>query len=124
MKGLSGDIGDLVRGEIALAKAEIQDNVTRLGTGAGLLGGAGVVGLFALEFVLLAIMFAIVAAGVREWIAALIVAVLLGVVAAVLALNGKKRVSGASVVPTEAIEHLKNDAEMIRNDVRHLRSRS
>ncbi len=123
VKDLSADLGQLIHSEIALAKSEIQENVARLGTGAGLLGGAGVAGLFALEFVLLAIMFGLVAAGLNTWLAALVVAVALGVIAALMAMRGKSKVANASVVPSATIENVKRDVAAIKNDVTDLRSR-
>ncbi len=123
VKDLSADLGQLIHSEIALAKSEIQENVARLGTGAGLLGGAGVVGLFAVEFVLLAIMFGLVAAGLGAWLAAFLVAVALGVIAALMAMRGKSKVANASVVPSATIENVKRDVAAIKNDVTDLRSR-
>jgi uncharacterized membrane protein YqjE len=121
VRELSSDLSNLVRSEVTLAKAELQENISRLGTGAGLLGGAGIAGLFAAEFVLLAIMFGLVRAGVPAWLSALIVAVALGIVAGVLAMRGKKNVSGASLAPTRTIEHVRTDLRVIKDDVDQLR---
>lgn len=123
LKSVGDDLGRLVRGEIALLKTEMRQNATKIGAGAGLFGGAGVMGLFALEFLLLALVFGIVAMGLQAWAAALIVGVLLAIVAGVLALTGKKTVANASVVPTETIEQVKTDAAALRSDVDRLRSR-
>ncbi len=124
VKQLTQDLSALVRSEVALAKTELQQNIAKLGTGAGLLGGAGVIGLFALEFILLAVMFGIVALGLRAWLAALIVAVVLGIIAGVLAMSGKKTVQGASLAPTHAIDQMKTDINTIKADVARVRSRS
>jgi uncharacterized membrane protein YqjE len=121
VRELSSDLSNLVRSEVTLAKAELQENISRLGTGAGLLGGAGIAGLFAAEFVLLAIMFGLVRAGVPAWLSALIVAVALGIVAGVLAMRGKKNVSGASLAPARTIEHVRTDLRVIKDDVDQLR---
>ncbi|HSP34469.1 MAG TPA: phage holin family protein [Thermoanaerobaculia bacterium] len=120
-KDLSADLGRLVSTEIALAKKEIQENITRIGRGAGLFGGAGVVGIFAVEFLLLAGMFGL-AAAMPLWAAALIVGVLLAVVAGVLAFSGKKNVAGASVVPKQAIASVKTDIKAVKDDVQRMRS--
>jgi Putative Actinobacterial Holin-X, holin superfamily III len=42
------DMSSLIHQEIELAKAELAEQATRAGVGAGLLGGAGFLGLFAL----------------------------------------------------------------------------
>lgn len=123
LKSVGDDLGRLVRGEIALLKAEMQKNAAKLGAGAGLFGGAGLVGIFALECLLLALIFGLVALGLPAWAAALIVGVVLAVIAGVLAMTGKKTVADASVVPTETIEQIKTDAAMLKSDVDRLRSR-
>ena len=123
LKNLVSDLSHLFRSEIALAKTEMQANIARIGTGAGLLGGAGIVGLFGLEFLLLAVMFGLVAAGLRVWLAALIVSVILFVIGGVLAASGRKAVS-TGVAPTHAIEHAKQDIAAIKADVKDIRSRS
>lgn len=122
-KDLTHDLTRLMKSELELMKAELQENISRLGTGAGLFGGAGFIGIFALEFLLLALMFGIAALGLKMWLAALIVGVLLAIVAGVLAMSGKKKVAGASIAPQRAIQHMKSDADMIKADVERLRSR-
>ena len=123
LRSIGDDLSRLMRGEIALLKTELQHNVARIGSGAGLLGGAGVVGLFALEFILLAAMFGISAMGLPLWGSALILGALLGIVAGVLAMSGKKKVSGASVAPVETIEQVKADAAVLKHDIDRIRSR-
>jgi hypothetical protein len=116
IKDLTSDLSQLVRSEITLAKAELHDSVARIGTGAGLFGGAGVVGLFAVEFLLLAAMFGI-AAVTSLWLGALIVGVVLGLIGVVLMMTGKKKLQGATDGPARAIERIKSDAQVIKADV-------
>jgi uncharacterized membrane protein len=94
------DISELVRHEVALAKAELADDAKQAGIGAGMFGGAGFLG--AVAFVLLCIAGAYglhEGAGWPLWLSYLVVAVLLLVLAGILALIGKKRVS--KVTPPE-----------------------
>ena len=86
---VSKDISDLMRQELALAKAEATQSATRAGKGAGMFAGAGVAGHFVLLFLSIALWWALGNAIGRSW-SALVVAVLWGIVAAVLALMGKK----------------------------------
>lgn len=94
----------LIQQEVALAKAELSQTVTRTGKGAGMLGGAGVAALFGLLFVSLAAWWAIGAAigtpsaPALGW-SGLIVAVVYVIVAIVLMMMGRgelKRVNGLS----------------------------
>ena len=87
---VSKDLSDLMRQEIALAKAEATQSATRVGKGAGLLGGAGVAGHFVLLFLSIAFWWALGNSIGRGW-SALIVAAVWSLVAAVLALTGKSQ---------------------------------
>ncbi len=67
---LLGNASTLIRQEVALAKAEAGQMASRAGKGAGLLGGAGVAGFFALLFASLAAWWGIavlIGAGVSLW---------------------------------------------------------
>lgn len=86
---------ELVRGEVALAKAELSDTVKHAGIGAGLFGGAGVIALYGVG-ALVAAAIAGLAVVLDVWLAALIVGVVLLAVAGVAALLGKKQVTQAT----------------------------
>ncbi|MEU8793221.1 phage holin family protein [Streptomyces sp. NPDC048643] len=110
----SQQLTELVRGELRLAQAEMQEKGRRYGKSGGLFGGAGVVGFLMLE-ALVVTAIAALAVPLPVWAAALIVTAVLGVVAAVLALNGKKQVHRAAPPkPEQAIENVKADVAEIK----------
>ena len=76
---VTSDLSKLMRQEVELAKAEVKEEASRAGKSAGLLGGAGAAGYFALLFASLAIMFGLAVVMHTAW-AALIVAAVYGVV--------------------------------------------
>ncbi|GMA87938.1 hypothetical protein GCM10025868_31880 [Angustibacter aerolatus] len=86
---VSKDLSTLVRQEIELAKAEAKESASKAGKGAGMLGGAGVAGHFAVLFASIALWWGLGNATGRGW-SALIVMLLWAVIAGVLALVGKK----------------------------------
>jgi uncharacterized membrane protein YqjE len=88
----SEDLTGLVRAEIALAKAELRADAKNAAVGAGLFGAAGYLGLLATVTLVIAIAYALVAAGLQAWAAFLIVTVALLIIAAILALVGRSRV--------------------------------
>jgi hypothetical protein len=109
VKQLSEQTTRLVRQEVELAKAELSVKGKQVGVGAGLFGGAGVFGLYALGAVTAAAI-----AGLGEvmpvWLAALIVAAVWAAVAGVMALVGKGRVqAGTPPVPEQTVESTKED---------------
>jgi len=91
---VSKDLSDLVRQEIALAKAEATQSATRVGKGAGLLGGAGVASHFVLLFLSIALWWGLGNSTGRGW-SALVVTAIWAVVAAVLAIVGRTQIKSA-----------------------------
>ena len=89
----SHDLSQLVRSEVALAKAEITAEVKQGALGAGLFAGAAVFGIFGFLFVLVTVALLLVLAGLPSWAGFGIVALVLLVLAGVLALLGKGRLS-------------------------------
>ena len=96
---ISADLSTLMRQEVALAKAEIQQSAKTAGKGAGMLAGAGLAGHFVLWF--LSITLWMVLAYLLDDLAwsALIVAVIWGIVAAVLAVVGRNQLKNVEGVP-------------------------
>ena len=119
---LTTQISRLVRDEARLAQAEVTQKAKRLGVGAGLFGGAGLVGFFGLATLITTVIL-LLALVLPAWLAALIVTVVLFVIAAVLALSGKKKLSGVNFLPSESIEQIKNDIETVKADIARVRSR-
>ena len=113
----------LVRDEIALAKAELAEKGKRAGIGAGLFGGAGVLGMYGLGAAIATVVIALDVV-LPLWLAALIVTVALFATAGLLALLGQRQLSRA--VPSEplaAIESVKADVDEVKHAVKE-RSRA
>ena len=118
LKQLADDTGTLVRQEIELAKAELSEKGKRAGIGAGMFGGAGVLGLFAIG-ALTATFILLLATAMDAWLAALIVTVVYGAVAGVLALMGKKKVKEATpAAPERTVETVKEDVEWVKQSAK------
>ena len=88
LKQLSEQTATLVRQELDLAKAEMQQKAKRAGLGLGMIGGGGVVALAAVG-ALTATLIMLLAEWMDGWIAGLIVTLVYAAVAAVLALQGR-----------------------------------
>jgi hypothetical protein len=111
---LSLQTTQLVRQEVELAKAELRVKGKRAGVGAGLFGGAGVLGFYAFG-ALTACIIAAIALALDVWLSALIVAVAYGLVAAILALRGKRKVQQATPpVPQAAVQSVKEDVRFTK----------
>jgi uncharacterized membrane protein YqjE len=118
LKQLSEETTRLVHQEIELAKAELTQKGKQAGQGAGLFGGAGVLGFLALAALTTCFILALDAV-MPAWLAALVVAVVYGAVAAFLAVRGRAKVKRAvPPVPEQTIETVKEDVEWAKTQVR------
>jgi uncharacterized membrane protein YqjE len=114
LKQLSDQTTTLVRQEIELAKLELQEKGKKAGIGAGMFGGAGVFGLYAVGALTATIILAL-ATFLPGWVAALIVTVVYGAIAGVLALRGKSKVKEATPpVPEQAVDTTKEDVRWVK----------
>jgi hypothetical protein len=111
---LTEQLSRLVRDEARLAQAEVTQKAKKLGVGAGLFGGAGLMAFFGLAVLISAAVLGL-AVLLPDWLAALIVAVVLFAVAGVLALVGKKDVAEASPpLPTQAMQGVQADVATVK----------
>jgi hypothetical protein len=108
------DISSLIRGEIALAKAEIGADVKRAGAGVAMFAVAGVFAFLALILLLIAAAYGLVAAGLARWQSFLIVAAALLVVGTILALVGKRSVGKIKGRPERTIKNAQDTIAAIR----------
>lgn len=122
MRELSAQTSTLVRQELELAKLELTEKGKQAGIGAGMFGGAGVVGLYAAGALTACLILAL-ATAMTGWLAALIVAVVYGAVAGGLALMGKAKVKQAvPPVPEQATESVKEDVQWTKTRAQQGRS--
>ena len=114
VKQLSEQVSVLVRDELKLAQLEMTRKGKQAGLGIGMLGGSGLVALYAVACLLACVIIAI-SGVVAAWLAALIVGVVLLAVSAVAALLGKGRLQKATPpVPEQAVGSVKADVEEIK----------
>lgn len=114
VKLASEQLSDLMRQEMRLAQVEMAAKGKRFGLGGGLLGGAGVFALVALQAAA-ATAIAAIAVALPVWAAALIVTGALALVAAALAVAGRMQLRRAGPArPERAIAGLKADVERVK----------
>jgi uncharacterized membrane protein YqjE len=114
VRQLSEQTSTLIRQELQLATAELQEKGKHAGLGAGMFGGAGLVALYGAGALVAA---AVIGLGtlIEPWLAALIVGVVLLAVAGVVALLGKKQVEKATPpTPEQAVESVQQDIHTVK----------
>jgi uncharacterized membrane protein YqjE len=114
VKELSSQTSTLVRQEIELARAEMQQKGKLAGKGAGMLGGAAIAALLALGS-LTAGLITLLDREVVTWVAALIVMALWAIVALVLVKAGQKSLQKATPPIPQTVETVKEDIQWAKN---------
>ena len=123
MRQLSEQTSTLVRQEMELAKAELTQKGKAAGIGAGMFGGAGMLGFYAFGAITAALILGIAEVdAIDGWLAALIVGLVYAAIAGVLALTGKNKVQQATPpVPEQAVESTKEDVEWAKTSAQQAR---
>ena len=113
-KAVAEDLQNLVRAEIAYAKAEMTAAAKAKGTGAGLIVAAGIVAWLGVQGLLITIAFGLAAAGLPGWAAAGIVTLVLLLVAGIAAWLAKRKLS--QPVPLDAAkQRVEEDVTWIKS---------
>ena len=111
--GLAADVQDLIRGEIALARSELDQKLQRILLAAIWLVGGALVGFAGLVVVLQGVAAAL-ALAIPTWAAAVIVGLCIVVVGALLAKAGLGMLSLNTLLPDRVAASLQKDARMVK----------
>ncbi|OYN90681.1 phage holin family protein [Parenemella sanctibonifatiensis] len=109
MGDIAGDLSTLMRQEVALAKAEVRQSVTRAGKGIGMFAGAAIAALLLLVFLSVSAWWGLGQFIGNQW-SALVVALVWALVALVLVLVGKKELQRVAGLPqtTDTLSKIPN----------------
>jgi hypothetical protein len=108
------DAGEVVRGEVRLAKAEFGEKISQAGKAGGLFGGAALCGLMGFAALVFAAIVAL-SMVVPTWAAASIVGVLLICLAGALYAGGRAKLKDVTPVPERTVQTLKDDIEWAKH---------
>lgn len=117
LQGIVGNVQNIIRSEVRLAKAEIKEEVTTAGKAAGMLAVGAVLGLYAVGLLLLTFVYALTGP-LPDWLAALIVFAVVAVAAGVLAKLGLDRMKQVTPKPEQTIDSIKEDVEWVKQQTR------
>lgn len=124
LKELRDETTLLVRQEVALARTEMNERLSKLGRNAAYLAGGTQIAFAGLLFVLLAITAGLYAAFAAAemafhgmWAAPLVVGCVVSLIGLVLVLKGKNALQSTSPLPERTIETMKENKEWIREKV-------
>jgi uncharacterized membrane protein YqjE len=115
---LQSESSTLVRDEVALVRAEIDEKVSQALNGAiSLLMGA-LVAFSALIILLIAISELLVTFDIVRWLAYLIVGGVVLIIGVIMLMMGKSRLSATNLTPQRTTQSLRRDKDMVREQVR------
>lgn len=109
-----GHVSALVRSEVDLARAEVDENLKSAGAAIGTIVGAVVVAITALNILSAAVVAGLTEAGIAAGWSALIVGVIFAIIAYVMLNKGTNDLKLSSLAPTRTAENLKRDAQAVK----------
>lgn len=112
-----GNLIAILRGEIALAKAELRDSASKAGSALALLAIAAVLGVVGLNTLTATLILALIAAGMSEVAASLVVGLGVLGLAAIVFFIAKGRLRAATQAPQRVADSLKRDAAAVKGQV-------
>lgn len=118
---LAQDSATLVRQEVALAKAEIRENVKTVARNAAMIGAGAVLALLGV-LVLIACLVMVVGDALDEyWLGALIVGGLFLIIGGIMAKKALGSLKAESLAPEQTIETLKEDKQWLQSEMKSVR---
>lgn len=118
---LAQDSATLVRQEMALAKAEMTQNLKAAARDATMVAVGGGVALLGMLVLILFLVLVIGDALNEYWAGALIVGLLFLIIGGVLAMGALKRLKHDSLTPARTIDTLKEDKQWAQSEINQVR---
>lgn len=108
----------LFRTEATLLKAEMRENLAKLGTGAGEIGAGVMIVQAALIILLIALVHAIESLGLSFGWSSLVVGVVFAAIGAFLLKKGKDNLSASAMTPERTARQVTKDAQLVKEETR------
>ncbi len=112
-----GDLQQIVRAEVRLAKVEVREEIGKARRGAMFLVAGGLFLTLALGLLMLAAVYALATIW-PAWAAALAVAAGAGLIGGVLAMSGKGQISSVELTPQKTVETVKENLQWAKTRTR------
>jgi uncharacterized membrane protein YqjE len=117
LQDIVGNVQEIVRSEVRLAKAELREEAVKAKSSGLLLGAGAVIGLYAGGCLLLGIIHAL-ALRMPMWGASLFVGGVLAIFAAILLGMGKNRIREVNPMPERTIDTVKENVEWAKQQTK------
>jgi hypothetical protein len=114
---LAGNMSELVRKEVALAKLEVAEKAKFVGKNVGYLVVGGAVA-YAAMLVIIAGIVMLLDKVMPDWGAALLVGIVVGVVGWLLISKARAALQATDMTPQQTVETLKEDAAWVKQQIK------
>lgn len=114
LSNVMASVSGLVRGEVDLARAELGENIQRAAIAIGLITGAVVIALVALNVLTAALIAGLTEAGLDYGWSALLVGLAYAGIAFLMAAKGVNDLKLSSLAPTRMAANVKRDAAAVK----------
>jgi uncharacterized membrane protein YqjE len=116
LQDIVGNVQEIIRSEVRLAKAETREEVSKAAKSSVLLGAGLVLAVYAVGFLLLTIVYALETT-LTPWLSALIVAVGVMLVAMMAVAMGRKRMKEVHI-PEKTVGTVKENVQWAKQQIR------
>ena len=116
LQDVIGDVQEILRSELRLAKAETRVEVSKAAKSRGIVAAGIVLGFYALGFLLLTTMFGLEVA-LAPWLSTLIVALALTALTTVLVILGRSRMKQIHI-PEKTVRTLKENMQWVKRQAK------
>ena len=117
VQGIIGNVQDIIRAEVRLAKAELADQAVKARSALTVMGAGALAGIYSVALLLVTCVLAL-ATTMPAWMAALIVAAVTGISAAILTSIGLKRLRTVHPTPEKAIHSVKENVTWVKEQIK------
>lgn len=114
---LAGEMSELVRKEVALAKLEVGQKARHIGKNVGYLVVGGAVAYAAMLAIIAGIVM-LLDGVMPNWVAAIVVGVVVGIVGWLLIGKARAALQATDITPQQTVETLKEDAAWVKQQIK------
>ncbi len=117
LKDALGNVQELIRSEVRLAKAEMREEASKAAKAALQIAAGVVIALYGVGF-LFAFVTWLLATAMSAWLASLIVGAVLVIIGSILAAAGRSKMKRVSPVPERTIQSVKEDVAWLKDQTK------
>lgn len=114
---LAGEMSELVRKEVALAKMEVGQKARHIGKNIGYLVVGGAIAYAAMLAIIAGIVM-LLDGVMPNWVAAIVVGVVVGIIGWLLIGKARAALEATDITPQQTVETLKEDAAWVKQQIK------